>query len=218
MRVLHVSAGKLYGGVEVMLLALARHQRVCPDLEQEFAVCFQGRLSNELAASGARVHQLGQVRIRNPFSIFTARRRLRELLNSDPFDAVICHMAWAQAIFAPAVRSARARLMLWHHDPNDGRNWLDRWAKFTPPDLAICNSKFTAHKLGETYPQVRTEVLYCPVDLPGSRYSEGERTAVRAELNTPADATVIVQVGRMEAHKGHLLHLEALGRLRDLPG
>src|SRR5262249_34060399 len=39
-----------------------------------------------------------------------------------------------------------------------------------------------------------------------------------AELNTAEDATVIIQVSRMERLKGQALHLEALVMLRDLPG
>src|SRR5205807_8459590 len=38
--------------------------------------------------------------------------------------------------------------------------------------------------------------------------------AVRSELQTPSEATVIIQVSRMEAWKGHSLHLQALA---DLP-
>src|SRR2546428_6850084 len=44
-----------------------------------------------------------------------------------------------------------------------------------------------------------------------------QRFAMREELDTPQDAVVIVQISRMEALKGHKVHLEALGKLRDLP-
>src|SRR2546422_5237601 len=57
MRVLHVSSGNLYGGIETLLLTLARHRNLCPGLDQHFALCFEGRLSEELAAVGARVHR-----------------------------------------------------------------------------------------------------------------------------------------------------------------
>src|SRR5262249_13276946 len=43
------------------------------------------------------------------------------------------------------------------------------------------------------------------------------RRQVRAELQTPADAAVIVQASRLERWKGHDLLLRALGGLRDLP-
>ncbi len=60
-------------------------------------------------------------------------------------------------------------------------------------------------------------MVYCPLAPPERDYSNADRTATRAELNTPEDSTVIIQVSRMEALKGHALHLEALGLLSDLP-
>src|SRR5262245_4158882 len=60
-RVLHVYSGNLFGGIEAMLLAIAR-QPPSRDLESEYALCFEGRLSRELVAAGAAVHQLAEVR------------------------------------------------------------------------------------------------------------------------------------------------------------
>ncbi|MBV9770678.1 MAG: hypothetical protein JOZ32_13975, partial [Bryobacterales bacterium] len=49
MRVLHISSGNLYGGVETALVALARFRHYSPAMEPEFALSFEGRLSGELA-------------------------------------------------------------------------------------------------------------------------------------------------------------------------
>ena len=54
MRVLHVSSGNLYGGVETALVALARFRNLCPAMQPEFALCFEGRLSKELANASPR--------------------------------------------------------------------------------------------------------------------------------------------------------------------
>src|SRR5271169_4909171 len=99
MRVLHVSSGKLYGGVETALIALARFRNSCPAMQQEFALSFEGRLSQELAESGATVYQLGEVRTRKPWTIWSARANLRALLSERSFDVVMCHMAWPMAMF-----------------------------------------------------------------------------------------------------------------------
>jgi hypothetical protein len=61
LRVLHVSSGNLYGGVEVILATLARLRHLCPEMEPHFGVCYEGRLSQELTAAGAPVHMLGRV-------------------------------------------------------------------------------------------------------------------------------------------------------------
>jgi glycosyltransferase involved in cell wall biosynthesis len=217
MRVLHVYSGNLYGGVETLLVTLARYQALYPELEHHFALCFEGRLSKELAATGASIHLLGNVRVSRPLTVWRGRRACRDLLARDKFDLVVCHSAWSQAIFGPVARSVRLPLVFWLHDATDGRHWLERWARRTQPDLVLCNSRFTAKSLANIYPHVKGETVCYPVSPPTAYYSNVDRAAVRAEFNTPEDATVIIQVSRMEAWKVHLLHLNALGELVDLP-
>ena len=216
-RVLHVHSGNMYGGIEAMLLTQVRQRELCPAMESSFALCFAGRLSEELIAADAPVHWLGEVRIRQPLSMRRARRKLRELLGRKAFDVVVTHSSWSQAIFGPVARRANAPLAFYLHGTTNGRHWLERWASRTPPDLALCNSRFTAQKLPEIYPRTRAEIVYCPVALPGQIDSAADRARTRAELQTPEDATVIIQVSRMESLKGHALHLEALSLLKDLP-
>jgi len=80
LRVLHVHSGNLYGGVETILVTLARHRDLCPQMESHFALCFEGRLKEELTVAGAPVYQLGKVRLRQVVSVLRARRTLRELV------------------------------------------------------------------------------------------------------------------------------------------
>jgi glycosyltransferase involved in cell wall biosynthesis len=218
MRVLHIHSGNLYGGVETLLVTLARHRDLCPNLEPHFALCFEGRLSEELAAAETPVYLLGNVRVSRPVSLWRSRRILGDLLRQKRFDVVVCHSAWSQAIFGPVVRSARLPLVFWLHDAAGGGHWLERWASTSQPDLVVANSRFTASTLTKIYPAVRAEVVYCPVESPNGRSTWVDRAQVRAELNASQDAAVIIQASRMEVWKGHALHLEALGMLRDLPG
>jgi glycosyltransferase involved in cell wall biosynthesis len=213
MRVLHLYSGNLYGGVEVLLVTLARHRAACPEMETHFGLCFEGRLGEELRGAGAPVHFLGNVRLRSPLGVWRARRALRALLRRLRFDVVVCHSAWPQAVFGPTVRAAGAPLVLWLHDRVDPGHWLQRLARRNRPALAVCNSRYTAESLPGAYPGVPGEVVYCPVAPPPSAGGAAERREVRAELDTPEDAVVIVQASRMEAWKGHALHLEALARL-----
>lgn len=217
MRVLHVHSGNMYGGVETLLITLARYRDLCPEMEPHFALCFKGLLSEELASADASVYLLNNVRVSRPLTVWRARHALGDLLRRNHFDTVVCHSAWSKVIFGPAVRSAGMPLVQWLHDAATGRHWLERWARRMPPDLALCNSHFTAGTLPNMYPHVRTEMVYYPVASPESHYSTADRVAVRAGLSTPQEATVIVQVSRMESWKGHALHLEALGLLSDLP-
>lgn len=217
-RVLHVSSGNLFGGVESMLVALARHRGASPEMEPHFALSFRGRLSDELAAAGAATHLLGEVRLRSPLSVLGARRRLRELVRRERMDVVVCHSAWPLVVFGPAARAAGIPLVMWLHDRVDGGHWLLRLARRTPPDLAVCNSRYTAASLPALYPGVPGDVVHCPVDPEAGEVAGEAAGAVRRELDTPEDAVVIVQASRMEPWKGHTLLLRALGELRDLPG
>jgi glycosyltransferase involved in cell wall biosynthesis len=216
-KVLHICSGNLYGGVERVLTTLATC-RCLAAMEPHFALCFEGRLSSQLDTTGVGVYRLGNVRVRRPTTVRKARIGLREVLRDRHFDVVVCHSAWTQAIFAPAVRRAGLPVVFWLHGATAGRHWLERWARSTPPDAAICNSIFSASTLPSLYAGVRSEVLYCPVVLPDGVPLREDRAIVRAGLGTPVDATVVVQVGRMEASKGHEAHLEALALLRDVPG
>jgi glycosyltransferase involved in cell wall biosynthesis len=208
----------MYGGVEAIMLTHVQQQNLCPALQSSFALCFEGRLSEELIAAGAAVYSLGSVRTRQPLSVRRARRNLRELLRREQFDVVVMHSSWSQAIFGPTVRAASVPLVFYMHGPADGKHWLERWARKTKPDLVLCNSQFTAASLSKLYPGVRSETVYCPVAPPSLARSEEERSKTRAELQTPDDATVIIQVSRMEPGKGQTIHLEALSLLKDLPG
>ena len=218
MRVLHVHSGNLYGGVETLMGTLARNRNLCPSMEPHFALCFDGRLKAELSAAEVPVYSLGAARVSRPFTVLRARRALTDLLNREQFDVAMCHSSWTQAIFAPVIRAANLRLVFWLHGAAIGKHWLERWARIYRPDFVICNSRFTQSTLSNLYPDVRSEVLYCPVEFASTNFSKADRVAVRAELKTPADATVIIQTSRMEPWKGQRLHLEALGLLRELPG
>jgi glycosyltransferase involved in cell wall biosynthesis len=217
MRVLYVHSGNLYGGVETLLVTLARYRDLCPEMKPHYALCFEGRVSAELAAAGAPVRLLSAVRVSQPLTVLRARRKLGDLLRLERFDLAVCHSTWSQSLFGPVIKSNRLPLVFWLHNPTDGLHWLDRWGRRTVPDLVLCNSRFTANTLPCLYPGVRAEVVYCPIPPIERGASDSDRLATRAELQTRDDATVIIQISRMEKWKGHQLHLEALSRLKHLP-
>jgi glycosyltransferase involved in cell wall biosynthesis len=217
MRLLHISSGNLYGGVETLLSTLASCRALCAEMHPEFALCFEGRLAAELRQTGTTVHSLGSVRARNPVQIIRARRRLMRVLNGGAFDAVICHMAWPLAIFGPVVRRRNLPLIFWMHDAVLHKDWLALWAGLSPPDLVICNSRFTASTVKRLFSPVSLEILYYPVVHHAKKIESHQREKLRSSLNTPAEAVVLIQASRMQPWKGHPLLLDALGRLAHLP-
>jgi glycosyltransferase involved in cell wall biosynthesis len=131
------------------------------------------------------------------------------------FDIVICHMPWSLAIFGKAVRAAGQKIGFWAHAFHTGRNWLDLLARRIPPDVAIGNSRFTEAGLSNLFPDTPHGVIYPPVALTQPAEAGEWRSSIRREMEA-ADKVVIIQVSRMEACKGHFLHLEALARLKHL--
>jgi glycosyltransferase involved in cell wall biosynthesis len=218
MRVLHVSSGNLYGGVESMLLTLARHSAKRGVTETEIALCFDGRSSRELETTGVTLHRLPTPRARSPFAVLCARQALARLLRGGRYERVICHGQWTHAIFGATVRRSGVALVLWVHGPLTGRHWSERWAGRTRPDLAVCTSRFTARTLPNLYDDLPSIVIHPPVDLAAERLSLIEREQIRQELDTRSNAVVLIQASRTEAWKGHSLLVEALGLLRGVPG
>jgi glycosyltransferase involved in cell wall biosynthesis len=217
-RVLHLIAGNLYGGVETLLLTLAQLRHLCPSMDPHFAVCYEGRLSRELRVAGVPVFMLGNTRISRPWTVWRARRRLRAIIDRERFDVVICHMAWTLAMFGGTARSVRAKVVFWAHGFQTGRDWLERMARRVTPDLAISNSRFTASSLSSLWPEIDNHQLYYPVALPVIPESGHGRVSVRQENGVTDTTAVIIQVSRLEAWKGHLLHVRALSLLKEVPG
>jgi glycosyltransferase involved in cell wall biosynthesis len=214
MRVLHVYAGNLYGGVESMLATFARHGGEVPEMETRFALAYDGRLAGELRDAGAPVAILGGARLSRPWTVWAARRRFARVLAEGRPEVAVFHSAWSHGIFAPAARRAGVGVAFWLHDPVTGDAAESR-ARRTAPDVAVCTSAWTRETLATLFPGVRAEVVHPAVAPPPDL--SAERAAVRAELATDEGAIVIVQASRMEPWKGHRPHLEALARLGDRP-
>jgi glycosyltransferase involved in cell wall biosynthesis len=217
MRVLHVTSGNMYGGVETFLATLARESAAVPEMASEFAVCFEGRCSAELASLGHVPHLLGSVRLSRPHSLVRARRALAALLHRGAYDVVVCHQPWNYVVFGIVARRAGCPIVLWLHMAGEGRHWLERLARRVRPDLAICNSRFTADRTVQWLPGV-VEHVYCPVSTPLLSSTQSERASMRRALNTPPQDVVVIQVSRLESWKGQHVLLDALARIRDVGG
>lgn len=216
MKVLHLYAGNLFGGVETFLIALAQQRHLCPEMEPHFGLCFEGRLSETLAAANVSVFLLGDVKVSRPWTVLRARRRLQALLKKETYNLAICHSCWPMAVFGSVVKRQGLPLVFFAHDVIKGQHWLDRWAQRVVPDLAIANSQFTLRFLTQFYPKTQGTYLHLPVVQPEmNNYSEIRQT-VRSQFGVSPETVVIVQVSRMERWKGHAQLLSALTQLQDL--
>ena len=211
--VLHLCAGNVYGGVERIVSECAISRGLCPWMAPSFAVCFQGRLSEEIEASGAPCVRIGGARMSRPHTVLRVRRELRRVLTASKPDAVICHSSWIAGLSAPVARHAGVPVATWIHDRLSGRPWAERWASLTPPDLLIVNSRYTDETVAAVYPGVPHEVVYAPV--PAAAEGGTARGAIRAVLEVDASMPVVLIVSRFERWKGHRELITALSGIEE---
>ena len=216
LQVLHVHSGNMFGGIESILVTLARYRH--SSMKHTFALCFTGRLEAELRARNADVRLTSPVRLSRPGTVFRARKRLHEALHETCFDVALCHSSWSRAVFGPVPRAAGKPLVIWQHSAGDRQHWLDRMSRKVPVELALCNSRYTAGLQALREPASPTAVVYPPVPPPSANHDpSATRHEVRAELGISDDTASILQAGRLEPGKGHTVHLEAAAALADLP-
>lgn len=217
MKVLQVYSGNLYGGVETIMLTFAKGQEMCPEMETHFALCFEGRLAEEIRAAGAPLYLLGEVRASRPHTVLRARRAFKKLLQSIKFDVVMFHYQWAHGILGSVARAMGLPVVNCMQNPTDAKHWTERWAKSVGADLLLCASENTAKSAHIQFPNTPYEVYRSPMPFISYGNQKFSRDEVRKELNTPAATVVITQASRTEAWKGHIMHVKALARLRDVP-
>jgi glycosyltransferase involved in cell wall biosynthesis len=215
MRVLHVTSGRLFGGIEQMLVTIARHAGATPVIDHAFAVAAPGRFAGELRASGASVLDLGDVRLSRPRSIVQARARLGRALDERRPSAIVYHAPWAYALLAGAGRRRGIRCALWQHDYAAGTSVIERWARRMPADLVICNSRWTAASAATLQPQVPVAVVHPPVAV--TTPAPDTRRDVRRSLGAADEEVVVLCASRIEPWKGHRTVLRALALLHELP-
>jgi glycosyltransferase involved in cell wall biosynthesis len=213
-RVLHLHSGNIFGGIETMLVTLASERRADASMDSSFALCFDDRLAADLARVGAPLTILGDARLTRPRTLLDVRRRLSDLLHTTRPDVVLTHLPWTQVVFGGVLRDARCRSVLWMHGPGTG--WLHWMAARWPPDAVIFNSDFTRTTMPAAYDALPVTVVHCPLRMPPP-LAGADRLTTRAEYGAGEDDVVIVQASRLEAWKGHAVHLRALARLRDRP-
>ncbi|HEX7665640.1 MAG TPA: glycosyltransferase family 4 protein, partial [Polyangiaceae bacterium] len=205
-------AGNLYGGVETFLRTLAEARAQYPEMQPEFALCFEGRLADEIRASGATLHMLGRTRLSRPWTVLRAQRRLVSLIRARRPDVVVTHSAWPHLLFAPAVRLARTSLVFYRHDIGDRFDPYNLMAGRFEPDAIIANSHYTREH-GHPRFDAPTTVLPYVIRAPEVTLTADARRRLRAELGASDDDVVIFQASRMQAWKGQRLLIDALPRL-----
>jgi glycosyltransferase involved in cell wall biosynthesis len=204
-RVLHVSGGTIYGGIERMLSTFASTRSA--GFEQQFAAAPAGRLWHELHEIRATVAALPSPRASRPLTVLKARREFARILARLTPDAAVFHGSWAHAMFAAPARDYGCTVAFWQHAPITQPRWPDRWASWTAPDVLIANSRFTA--TAPAFPDLTANVIYCPVPA-AAPLPALDREQARAALGAAPADVVVLMAARLEAWKGHAILVDAV--------
>ncbi|MCS7034054.1 MAG: glycosyltransferase family 4 protein [Phycisphaerae bacterium] len=210
LRALHLYSGNLYGGVERFLATLAELKPLCPGIEHRFALCFEGRLADQLRAAGGAVRMLGPVRFSRPWTVWAARRRLAALLREDPPDVAITHSGWLHRLFAPVTSQARIPTVFLAHNCWEPARAENRSLLALPPVAILANSRFTAESFRAAGHWKQVAWTYLPAPTSGSN----RRQQLRREAQVGEQECVILCACRLERWKGQMLLLQALSELR----
>lgn len=211
----------MFGGVESLMLTLTRAREFGSGLVSHFGVCFEGELTEQLSQRKVPWKHLGEAQWIRPWTLMKARRQLKNWLQSENFDAFICHSCWPHAIFSGTLKRARPQtpLFFWIHDQPTG-HWLEKLAQRHPPEAVIAGSEYIGSQAGMIFRKTPVRIARIPIEDRAIPLNEREayRKKIREELLTPTEARVLILAGRMAELKGHSILLEALGRLQRRPG
>jgi glycosyltransferase involved in cell wall biosynthesis len=217
MRVLHIGAGNMYGGIETFLLDLARMRNLCPEMLPSFGFCFDGRIAKSIRETGAPLELLGEMRASRPWTIWRSRKKLHSLLLRERYEQVIFHGSWTYALLASVLKSTGIQPVLWCHGSMSAKTWDERRVISSRPHRVLASSHFTAASVARFLPAGCVKIVRYAVALPETADPVHVRQEIRRVLNTESSQVVILQVSRMEEWKGHGVLLQALARIADDP-
>lgn len=192
MRVLQVLAGAEHGGAETffvsLALALAR-----AGLEQKLAIRRNAGRAASLRAGGLEPLEL---RFGGPLDLAT-RWRLRRLAADWRPDVVLCWMSRAAAAMPPGPYAKLARI----------GGYYDLKYFRTCDDLLCITPQLVERYAGLGWPRERLHYM------PNFSTVEDTPAVSRSAFDTPADAPLLLSLGRLHAAKGLDTLLHALARL-----
>lgn len=144
---------------------------------------------------------------------------LRALIESRRPDLVQTHNVKSHFLFRLAGLHRRFRWIAFHHGYTTtdlkmrAYNLLDQWSlRAAHRVITVCGA-FSRDLRRVGVPASRIRVLHNSVRLP-SRPAPVAAAELRARLDVPADAPVVLAVGRMSREKGHIHLVEAFAALR----
>ena len=221
LRVLHVLGRLNPGGVESWLLNVFRtadRRSVRFDVMVHQAA--EGLYDAEVRKLGVGIHHNTEYR-----NVTRYYRTFREIAGATRYDVVHSHVHHYSAVVlaCAAALGIPVRIAHSHNDTQaaDRRSGTARRAYLTAMRALLqvsatkgvaCSRVAATALFGERWRRAGCELLYCGVDAV-SFGGVSERLPVRTEFQLPADAEILIHVGRFDHQKNHALLVDAFAAL-----
>lgn len=217
-RIVFIASGLGIGGAEVVLLNLLRELdrgRFDPAV---VSLTGPGPVSEQIAALGIPVHHLDFRR--HPLGAFISLTRLLRrakpavvqtwMYHGDLIGSLAARLAGVQSIawsLHNLLLDQNARTTRWI------RNACARLSRRLPGVILSCSEATAAYHVAAGYDASRMQVIPNGFDTTHFRPDTVSRTAVRQALGVPADARVVLHLGRLDPLKNHAGFLRAAARV-----
>lgn len=215
LRIHQVLASHLIGGAGLIGLHLAEHVR---DLGHESTAWVPGRgpATEHLERVGLPWRRYGLERLkRGGGAQAVAAGSFGVRIGLSRPDLVHVHNPTIYGLMSPALRMARARVVVhFHIDPTQDEV---RWALRHRPAAVITCSKHIQSLIRDFWDVSEEAVpivaVQNAVDL--TRFHSGDKTEAKHLVNAPVDRPLLLMMANLAPHKGQLTALRALRHLLD---
>lgn len=214
--VLHLNNSMAMGGIETMILDLAR---VARQTLFDASVCvFEagGSLENQARQLGCTVYHIPERKGFNPLAAF----RLCKLCREKRVDVLHSHnfASWLYAGLAVGLGAGVRHIHTEHSgvDPSKRRFFLERRLAFqTEEIIAVSNGvkRYMVDHVG--IPAGLVRMVYNGVDTARFTFDSHARSRIRSELSMSESAVVMGVVARLAPVKDHAFLLEAMQVLKE---
>lgn len=224
LRVLQLLPALKEGGVEKSALQMARHLN--EKGVSNWIASGGGPLVNEVTSHGTE-HLTIKVGRKSPLSIISNAREIARLIDSKEIDVVHALSrapAWVGLLACRVFARRRCHFVTTMHGAHGHSNALKRLynSSIVRGDVVVASSNFIRDHIVQVYglPPERIIVASRGIDagiFDNTLFTEADRQERRTELVGDKQVPLLVMVGRITALKGHLVLINALSHVTDIP-
>jgi glycosyltransferase involved in cell wall biosynthesis len=210
LRIMQLVLGLSPGGTERLVIEICRR---LSGVGEVMVCCLDdpGEWAPELTGAGIRVTSLGRAGGFEP----SLARRIARLVDHERIGMIHCHhySPYVYGALATILRPSVGLVFTEHGrlsdaPPSRKRRLVNPWLSRLPGAVCAVSADLKKYLVQSGFPEDRVEVVYNGIaDV--APVPQASRAALRAELDVPADAFLVMSIGRLDPVKNLSLLLRA---------